>query len=161
MSAGQLVTACTGCGRPRVHADLVGGDLCGRCRGLPATTEPTGPWTVRSTFGRPLTVNAVAGLHRQAWARHTAEVRGVWFLLAREAKVPRLDRAVITATPLHADARSPQDVAACAPEVKAAVDGLVDAHVLPDDDPEHLLGIVFLPPRLDGVDGLELLIEAA
>lgn len=118
-------------------------------------------WVLRSTGARPLTVNAVAGLHRQRWAAHTAEVRGVWWLLAKEAKVPRLARAVITATPLHADNRSPQDPAACAPEVKAAIDGLVDAKVLPDDRGEHLAAVVFLPPRVDGVDGLELVIEAA
>lgn len=119
-----------------------------------------GSWTITAAGERPLTVNRVASLHRQQWAKHTAEARGIWHLLALEARVPRLASAWITATPLHADARSPQDVAACAPEVKAAVDGLVDAGVLVDDDATHLLGITFLPPRIQpGVNGLELVIE--
>lgn len=120
----------------------------------------TTAWRVRSTSGRPLTVNEVAKMHRLVWARRTAELRSEWWALAIEAHLPRMRQARITARPLHADRRSPQDVAACAPAVKAAIDGLVDARVLPDDDAGHLLAVTFLPPAVDGVDGLELVIEA-
>lgn len=107
-----------------------------------------------------MTVNRVATLHRQAWATHTREVRGMWHLLALEAKVPPLDRARVVVTPLHANNRSPQDVAACAPEAKAAIDGLVDAGVLADDTARHLLAVTFCPPRVEpGIDGMELCIE--
>lgn len=116
-------------------------------------------FTLRATGHRPLTTNRVATMHRQAWATHTRETRGVWHLLALEAKVPHLEAAAITAVPLHADRRSPQDVAACSPSVKAAVDGLVDAGVLDDDTADHLHSITFLQPRICGVDGLELVID--
>lgn len=108
---------------------------------------------------RPLTVNKVIGMHRMRWATHTATTREVWWAAALAQKVPPLARCRIVATPLHRDHRSPQDVAACAPEVKAAVDGLVDAGVLTDDDATHLVAIEFQPPLIDGVDGLRLTIE--
>ena len=110
---------------------------------------------------RPLTVNKVASLHRQAWATHTREHRLLWQLLTRNAKVPPLGRIRVTVTPLHKDRRSPQDVAACAPAAKAAIDGLVDHGVIEDDGPEYLLSVLFLPPDVCGVDGLRLTIEAA
>jgi hypothetical protein len=42
-----------------------------------------------------------------------------------------------------------QDVGACNPAVKAAIDGLVDAGILPDDSPEFVRSLVFLPPLKD------------
>ena len=118
-------------------------------------------WTLEDHGSRPLTTNKVMGLHRQQWATITRAERKVWWALAKQAKVPALGRAAITATPLHKDRRSPQDVAACAPAVKAGIDGLVDAGVLPDDGPEHLVRITFLPPDVCGRDGLRLLVEQA
>lgn len=121
-------------------------------------TATLSTWTIRSTGRRPLTVNRVADLHRQQWATHTREVRGEWWALGAEAKVRRVGACTITATPLHRDRRSPQDVAACAPEVKAAIDGLIDAGLLVDDDPTHLRAVMFMPPLVCGVDGLELVV---
>jgi hypothetical protein len=118
-------------------------------------------WELRATGERPLTINAVAAMHRMKWARRTSATRALWWGLALEAHIPRLLRARIVVTPLHADGSSPQDVAACAPEAKAAVDGLVDARVLPDDGPAHLEAITFLPALVEGVDGLQLRIEDA
>lgn len=115
---------------------------------------------LEATGQRPLTVNRVTTLHRQQWATHTRATRELWWGIAKQARTPRLQRARITATPLHADGRSPQDVAACVPETKAAIDGLVDAGVLPDDSPAHLLSLTFLPPDVCGVDGLRIAIEA-
>lgn len=118
-------------------------------------------WILVDEGARPLTVNAVAKLHRQQWATHTRQTRETWAWLAVQARVPRLVRARIVATPLHKDCRSPQDVAACAPEAKAAVDGLVDAGVLDDDSPEFLVELAFRPPDICGADGLRLVIEEA
>ena len=115
--------------------------------------------TLEATGRRPLTVNMVARIHRQQWAAHTRATRELWWGLAKQAKAPKLQRARITAIPLHCDGRSPQDCAACAPEVKACVDGLIDAGVLPDDSPAHLLSLTFLPPEVCGTDGIRLLIE--
>lgn len=108
---------------------------------------------------RPLTLNAVAGMHRQQWATHTRGVREHWAWLALEARVPRLDACEIEVTPLHKDGRSPQDVAACCAEAKGAVDGLVDAGVLVDDSPEFVRRVSFLPPDVCGVDGMRLTVR--
>lgn len=111
-------------------------------------------WSIRSTGRRPLTVNAVVNLHRMAWAKHTADVRAEWCWLGRAAKVRRCEAVEVTVTPLHSSRRSPQDVAACAPEAKAAIDGLVDAGLIVDDTAAHLLCVTFLPPLIGDVDGM-------
>jgi crossover junction endodeoxyribonuclease RusA len=116
-------------------------------------------WTIRDEGTRPLTINKVTTLHRRTWAKHTVEIRGRWHLLALEAKIPRLTACRITVRPLHANRTSPQDVAACAPEAKAAIDGLVDAGVLDDDDAAHVVEITFSPPVVCGVNGMELTIQ--
>jgi hypothetical protein len=108
---------------------------------------------------RPLTINRVADLHRMQVATLTRKVRNDWAKLARDEHIPALTRAVITATPLHADRRSPQDACACAPASKAAVDGLVDAGVLPDDNGAHLPLVLHTAPDICGHNGLRLLIE--
>ena len=113
-------------------------------------------FVLEATGGRPLTINQVAKMHRQAWASHTRITREEWWALALQARLPRMQRAVVEVTPLHQTFRSPQDVAACAPAAKAAIDGLVTAGVLPDDNPEHLLAVTFLPPDVCGVDGLRI-----
>jgi hypothetical protein len=126
------------------------------------TTAPnrTGrSWTLEVHGARPLTVNRAIDLHRMAWAKATKATRTAWCQQAHDNGVPRLDRAVITVTPLHRNAASPQDVGACAPEAKGAVDGLVDAKVLPDDNPAHLVLLVYTPPEVVGANGLRLLIE--
>lgn len=115
-------------------------------------------WTIRDEGKRPLTVNAVSSLHRQAWAKSTKATRETWAWLAKAQRIPALDRIRVDVTPLHRDGRSPQDVAAAAPAAKAAIDGLVDAGVLTDDDQHHLVCITFWPPVICGVDGLELTI---
>jgi hypothetical protein len=48
-----------------------------------------------------------------------------------------------------------QDVAACNPAVKAAIDGLVDAGIVPDDSPAYLRSVEFLAP-MKGRDALTL-----
>ena len=54
----------------------------------------------------------------------------------------------VTVEPHQKGGRS-QDVGACNPAVKAAIDGLVDAGVLPDDSPEFVKSLVYLPPKKD------------
>ena len=116
-------------------------------------------WVLEDTGARPLTINRVVNLHRQRWAEITRVERHKWLVLARAAKVPALQQARITVTPLHKDRRAPQDVGACAAAAKAAIDGLVDARVLPDDSPAHLVALTFLPPDVCGRDGMRLTIE--
>jgi hypothetical protein len=115
-------------------------------------------WVLVDDTGRPMTLNKVATLHRQTWATHTRIARRRWWALALAAKVPHLDAITVDVTPLHANRRSPQDVAACAPEIKAAIDGLVDARVIPDDTAIHLHAVTFRPPDICGIDGVRLTI---
>lgn len=111
-------------------------------------------YELQAVGARPLTINRVATQHRQQWAQHTREVRRLWWGLAREARIPRLDKAGLTVVPLHVNNKSTQDTGSCAPEAKAAIDGLVDAGVLDDDGPEFVRWLRFEPPRICGVDGM-------
>jgi len=105
-----------------------------------------------------LTVNKIATMHRQQWATRTREIREEWWALILQAKLPRLDRIRVEITPLHKDRKSPQDCAACAAHAKPCIDALVDARVIEDDDPTHLVSVTFLPPDVCGVDGLRLVV---
>lgn len=111
-------------------------------------------WELRCVGARPLTINVVARIHRHQWAQQTRESRRVWWALAKQAKVPALAKARIEIVPLHKNLKAPQDPAACAPAAKAAIDGLVDAGVLPDDTGEYVASIEFFPPAVEGVDGM-------
>lgn len=48
------------------------------------------------------------------------------------------------------------DIGACYPSVKAAIDGLVDAEVIPDDTGAHLVRLTFKPPVRSERDALTL-----
>lgn len=115
-------------------------------------------WVLRQEGHRPLTVNKIAQQHRMAWAKQTARIRHDWQAIARQhvPPIPRLRAVSITVTPLHKDRRSPQDVSACSPEAKAAIDGLVDYGMFEDDRAEFVHSITFLPPVVCGVDGMEI-----
>lgn len=106
---------------------------------------------------KPWTLNAERAGNRFKRAKQTKEWRTWFCLLARVEKIPTLTNCVITATPYQKSGRM-QDVAACVPAVKAAIDGLVDAGVLIDDAPQHLKAIVFAQPQ-KGEPALKLEIE--
>lgn len=117
-------------------------------------------WTLEAVDDhRPTTINALVNMHRMVWAHRTRLTRAQWCQLARDSHVPALAACRVTATPLHRDRRSPQDPAACAPHVKAAVDGLVDAGVLSDDDGDRVRSVTFNPPEVVGHNGLRLEIQ--
>lgn len=91
------------------------------------------------------------------WAVHsqrTKEYRNAARKLARVAEIPRLDRVAIYAWPVGSRIR--QDVGGCFPAVKAAIDGLVDARVLPKDTKRHVTRLTMLPPQTGRVSGLVL-----
>ena len=94
-------------------------------------------WTLPDLTGTTLTANRRT--HHHARARITAEWRRLAAVHARATHIPTLTRAHIRAEWLPADARR-RDPANAYPMVKAAVDGLVDAGVLADDDAAHLDG---------------------
>ncbi len=53
------------------------------------------------------------------------------------------------------------DTGACIGAAKAAIDGLVDAGLLPDDGPKVVRRLTFLAPHNTGIDALVLTIEEA
>lgn len=127
------------------------------------TRRRTWTWEHRghgTKTGRALTVNALAGMHRMTWATKTKRIRLVWAgLLEQTTDRPRnLSRVSVDVWPLHKDRTSPQDVGACAPEAKAAIDGLVDAGLIEDDDAPHLIRETFHPPIVCGINGMRLTI---
>jgi hypothetical protein len=116
-------------------------------------------WSARSTSGRPLTINGVAKMHRQQWATATRNLRAEWTVLWIDAGLARVAAAwpiEVRVIPLHRTRRTPQDVGACAPAAKAAIDALVDVGFIPDDDPEWVRRVTFCAPDVGEVDGLEL-----
>jgi hypothetical protein len=109
-------------------------------------------------FGeRPWTTNAERAGNRWDRARDTKRWRESFAWLARKQHIPKYKWAIVAVQPYQVGGRL-QDVGACNPAVKAAIDGLVDAGVLPDDSPEYLRGIYFLRPQR-GKNSLKIFIR--
>lgn len=106
---------------------------------------------------RPWTINEERAGNRFVRAKLTKEWRGQFHLLALAKDIPTLTGCIVTATPYQKSGRM-QDVAACVPAVKAAIDGLVDGGVFLDDSPQHVVAVVFRQPE-KGEPALKLEIE--
>lgn len=74
--------------------------------------------------------------------------------LALEAKVPRLERVAVVVHIRMTGVLA--DICNQYPAAKAAIDGVVRAGVLEDDDPEHLVFMGFTPPRRSKPQGVTL-----
>ncbi len=104
------------------------------------TAEPVaGPrtWTLPPMTGTRMTSN-----DRHHWAKRaniTAEWRTMAYQHTRSQRVPLLGRARIVVYWLPQNAHG-RDAANLYPLAKAAVDGIVDAGALTDDDTSHLEG---------------------
>ena len=114
-------------------------------------------WTIVDTV-RPWTTNAERTWHYHKRAKIVKETRERWYILTKQAQIPRLNRISIAVTPLAVNKRWRPDVGACYPTVKAAIDGIVDAGVIIDDNPQHLDSIIFFTVDIVGRDGLRLMI---
>lgn len=125
---------------------------------LTASAGDVRTWTLRFDGARPTTMNEYRKMHHHVWRRVDTVTRSTFAWLAKKERIPPLARIAVVVQPLHANARSPQDVAACAPAAKAAIDGLVDAGVIPDDGPNFVVSVLFLQPHVAGVDGMQLTI---
>lgn len=75
--------------------------------------------------------------------------------LALAAKVPALEWIEVTVRQCCRDRRRP-DVGGCYPAAKAAIDGLVDAGVIPNDTDEYVHQLTFVPAIVTGYDALRL-----
>lgn len=95
---------------------------------------------------RPWTTNKDRNLHHHQRAKMIKEWRDAYKKLAEDAGIPELEVMYVEAEP-WVPTRNFQDTAACNPAVKAAIDGIVDAGVVPDDKPEFLKWILFHPCR--------------
>jgi len=101
---------------------------------------------------RPWTTNSERAGNRWERAKQTKEWRQAFELLAKSGKIPPMSWISVTVEP-HQKGGRLQDVGACNPAVKAAIDGIVDAGILPDDSPQYVRSIIFLGPK-KGKDSL-------
>jgi hypothetical protein len=115
-------------------------------------------WSLRYPE-RPWTANTERRWHHHQRAQAVRRWRSAFTILAKEATVPQLLAVEIAVTPFLASRRGLQDVAGCFPAAKAAIDGLVDAGVIPDDSPAHLLSLTFQAPIVGQGDALELVVS--
>jgi crossover junction endodeoxyribonuclease RusA len=97
---------------------------------------------------RPWTTNAERAGNRWERATLTKEWRLGFQLLAKSERIPPMVWMSVTVEP-HQKGGRLQDVGACNPSVKAAIDGIVDAGVLPDDSSQYVKSLIYLPPRND------------
>ena len=115
-------------------------------------------WTLRHNE-RPWTANSArAAQHWSQNSTRTKKWRNAYTVLAREAAIPALGPCRITVTPYLKDRRGQQDVGACAPAAKAAIDGIRDAGVWPDDNAAYVVELVFRAPIYGQGDALEVTI---
>ncbi|MFE3449655.1 hypothetical protein ACFXJ8_12035 [Nonomuraea sp. NPDC059194] len=95
-------------------------------------------WTIELPAGLKL-LNSNQRIHRVPASKITKAIREAGKDAAEEAGLPPLARAHIFGV-LRPATKGRRDPANWYPSFKAAVDGLVDAGVLPDDDDKHLVG---------------------
>ncbi len=82
---------------------------------------------------------------RHHWAKKNAlvqEIKTISTVLARTQGIPPMDRVEITST-YHPRDRRRRDCDNLSPTVKAIIDGLVAAGILPDDDHHHVTAITY------------------
>lgn len=95
---------------------------------------------------RPWSLNAERGRSHWAQARKdTAEWRQAFFVLGRQQRDARFTRVTVTVETVMKGRLA--DTGNTYPAAKAALDGLVDAGVLPDDTPDVVRALTFLAPR--------------
>lgn len=114
-------------------------------------------WTI---LLKPPLLNANQQMHWAVKAKKIKEIRSRSAWLAMVARVPRLQRAVIVII-VHPGVRTRRfDPQNWAPSAKAAIDGLVDAGVLPDDSAKHLTRLSYEAGTPWPSTGIELRIRA-
>jgi hypothetical protein len=106
---------------------------------------------------RPWTTNSERAGNRWQRAENVKTWRTAFCLLAKSKKIPTLENCEVTVYVYQKGGRL-QDVAACNPAVKAAIDGLVDAKVMIDDSPKYLHSITFVAPQR-GRNALTLILK--
>ena len=108
---------------------------------------------------RPWTMNSERSWHWSERADRTRNTRERFFYLAKQHRVPKLEYVSIDIVPLTKATKPKADPAACYPAAKAAIDGLVDAKVIPDDNGEHIKRITFWSPIQAEKEALRVVIQ--
>jgi len=85
-------------------------------------------------------LNANDRIHWRVRSRITKGLREAAKASALDVQIPPLDRIRVQAV-LHPHDKRRRDPHNWYPSYKAAIDGLVDAGVIPDDDNKHLLSV--------------------
>jgi hypothetical protein len=109
----------------------------------------------------PVSLNRERNKHWSARSDATREWREAFWALALERQVGRHDRVQVLVHHLVHRGGPLPDIGACYPSVKAGIDGLVDALVIPDDTGTHLIRLTFLPPVRSERDALTLEVRPA
>ncbi|MFI0156158.1 hypothetical protein [Streptomyces lydicus] len=104
----------------------------------PTITRPQS-WRIELPTGLFL-LNDNQRLHFRTKAKHIDTIRNASCLTARAARIPHLQRAHIYYVIHPKPGLRRRDPGNWSPSAKAAIDGLVDAGLLPDDDSTRLLG---------------------
>ena len=86
-----------------------------------------------------LWVTSNSRLHWRVKARRVRALRRLAHMLVKTRRIPPMGRAHLTVH-VHPRRGGRFDPGNTSPAVKALVDGCVDAGLLPDDDPTHLIG---------------------
>ena len=109
-------------------------------------------WTLVANE-RPVQQNAYRRMHHLERATYDKRWRQWGFVLARQAKVPHLERITIAIDTIHGRRPCP-DIMANSATVKAFIDGLVDASVI-ENDRNTIASITFREPTYEkGKDAL-------
>ena len=116
-------------------------------------------YTLKYEVRPDFTLNKERTVHHHARATVVKEWRAAFCEAAQAEMVPHLERIEVEAQPYVLNARYRQDVGACFPVVKAAIDGLVDAGVLLDDHAGIVVKLTMLAP-IFGSDALEITITS-
>jgi crossover junction endodeoxyribonuclease RusA len=106
---------------------------------------------------RPFTLNAERNWHYHKRAKKVKEWRDFFYEESKKLEIPKLEAIGVEVYPIFRDRRL-QDVTACEPAVKAAIDGIVDSGVIPDDNPRYLKYVCFNRPVVKDHDGLLIVI---
>lgn len=102
----------------------------------------TTPSTAPIVLYMPQYADWINANHRAHWSKRaklTRAWRNAAHIVAKQHKLPKLDRAHILVE-IHKTTNGRYDPANLHPTAKAIVDGLIDYGLLPDDDATHLDG---------------------
>jgi hypothetical protein len=96
--------------------------------------------------GELVSLNAERSAHWSARSRGSQQWRADAKVLGKALGTGCLDQVSVAATPWQAKGKL-ADAGNHLPSVKAAIDGLVDAGIIPDDSPAHLRTLTMHAPK--------------